>query len=337
MTGTPFAGRPIDRKGGVLFIAAEGASEIPIRLQGVVDHKLAPLKLSEAAAGNPFDTDLESLPFAWIEECPNLKDGFDRIVAASLSAATHIWEQFSLPLSLIIVDTLNAAANFKDGNDAAEGQFIMNRLNELSRATGAFVLAVDHFGKAIETGTRGSSAKEAAADVVLALLAERDTAGAISGTRMAVRKLRGGATGSETPFDLQVVEIGENETTCIVAWKQVAQEGRKPTDQRERWPRVTKILKGALIEAIINEGVERDPFGDGKLRVKTVATTSLRAEFMKRYPANAERDNQASVKRQAFYRAMKMAIERNLIGAREIDGVDHLWLAVANDHATQAT
>ena len=42
MTATPFAGREVTRQGGVLFVAAEGASEIPIRLQGVVDHKLAP-------------------------------------------------------------------------------------------------------------------------------------------------------------------------------------------------------------------------------------------------------------------------------------------------------
>ncbi|WP_347264456.1 bifunctional DNA primase/polymerase [Nitrobacter sp.] len=334
MTGTPFAGREIVRKGGVLFIAAEGASEIPIRLQGVVDHKLAPLKLSKGAAGDPFDADLERLPFAWIEECPNLKEGFDRIVAASQSAAGHIKEQFNLPLALIIVDTLNAAANFKDGNDAAEGQFIMNRLNELSRKTGAFVIAVDHFGKAVETGTRGTSAKEGAADMVLALLAERDTAGNISNTRMAVRKLRGGATGAETPFDLQVVDIGDGETTCIIDWKQGAQEGRRATDQRERWPRSTKILKAALVEALNNEGVERDPFGDGKMKVKTVATASVRAEFMKRYPADGDEPNkQAEAKRKAFRRSMETALDRDLIGSREIAGIDHLWLALVADHA----
>jgi hypothetical protein len=42
MTGTPFAGREVNRRGGVLFIAAEGANEIPIRLQGVVEQKLKP-------------------------------------------------------------------------------------------------------------------------------------------------------------------------------------------------------------------------------------------------------------------------------------------------------
>ena len=37
MTGEPFLGFDIVRRGGVLFIAQEGASEIPIRLQGVIE------------------------------------------------------------------------------------------------------------------------------------------------------------------------------------------------------------------------------------------------------------------------------------------------------------
>ena len=327
MTATTFAGRDVTRRGGILFLAAEGASEIPIRLQGVVDHKLAPLKMSQAAAGNPIDTDLDRLPFAWIEDCPSLKDGFERLVAACLAAAGTINEQFGLPLALIIVDTLNAAANFKDGNDSAEGQFIMNRLNDLSRKTGAFVLAVDHFGKAVETGTRGTSAKEASADMVLALLADRQINGTISNTRMALRKLRGGSTGAETSFDLKVVDLGEGETTCIIEWKE-ERDTEQTSTNLERWPKSTKILKAALNEVLNNEGKDRDPFIDGKLRVKTVPTASVRAEFMKRYPAETiEPDKRADAKRQAFNRAIKQAIERDLIGAREIDGIDHVWFA----------
>ena len=150
------------------------------------------------------------MPFAWIEDCPNLQDNgdFNKLVATAKQAAQNIRDQFDLPLALIVIDTLSAAGNFKDANDAAEGQRIMNRLGELSRQTGAFVLAVDHFGKAVETGTRGSSAKEAAADVVLALLADREINGTISNTRMALRKLRGGKVGTETPFDLRGGQSG---------------------------------------------------------------------------------------------------------------------------------
>ena len=42
MIGGVFAGRTVARKGGVVFVAAEGASEMPIRLEGLVEQKLRP-------------------------------------------------------------------------------------------------------------------------------------------------------------------------------------------------------------------------------------------------------------------------------------------------------
>ena len=163
-----------------------------------------------------------------------------------------------MPLALIVIDTLSAAGNFKDANDAAEGQRIMNRLGELSRQTGAFVLAVDHFGKAVETGTRGSSAKEAAADVVLALLADREINGTISNMRMALRKLRGGKVGTETPFDLRVVNLGF-ETTCVVEWMADRAPQQGDGAARERWPRSLRIFKAALETVVIEHGKPMQP------------------------------------------------------------------------------
>jgi len=60
MTESLFAGRPVKRRGGVLFLAAEGAGEIPIRLSGLVEAKF---------------TGQGKLPFAWRESCPTLTDG----------------------------------------------------------------------------------------------------------------------------------------------------------------------------------------------------------------------------------------------------------------------
>jgi hypothetical protein len=122
----------------------------------------------------------------------------------------------------------------------------MNRLNALSRRTGAFVLAVDHFGKSVETGTRGSSAKEAAADVVLAILADRELSGTVSNTRMAVRKLRGGTTGGETPFNLRVVDLGFEQTTCIIEWQsERTPTGSKDTGKKSPWASI-KVFRSAL-------------------------------------------------------------------------------------------
>ena len=57
-----------------------------------------------------------------------------------------------------------------------------------------------HVGKVVETGTRGSSAKEGAADAVIALLADRELSGGLRNTRLAVRKQRDGLSGFEIPF-----------------------------------------------------------------------------------------------------------------------------------------
>ena len=57
MTGTTFAGHPVKRKGGVLFIACEGREEIPIRLEA----------LNRTKCGTA-----ERLPFFCLDECPRL-------------------------------------------------------------------------------------------------------------------------------------------------------------------------------------------------------------------------------------------------------------------------
>lgn len=318
MTATAFAGREINRRGGVVFVAAEGASEMPIRLEGVVEQKLRPV------LGQAGSADLKKLPFAWIEDCPNLQDrgDFTRLVATVKQAAQDIRDQFDLPLALIAIDTLNATANFKDGNDAAEGQKVMNRLGEISRQTGAFALAVDHFGKAVETGTRGTSAKEASADVVLALLGERDTAGNISNTRMAVRKLRGGKVGTETGFDLSVVNAGFGQTTCIVEWKQDRAPSEASVTAKDKWTKSLKVFRAAMANALAEHGAVIRPFGSEGPAVRAVSVEHVRQEFKNRYPADTP-----EAKKKAFTRSLTEALSKTLITSWEVNGVDQVWFS----------
>ena len=320
MTGTPFAGREVRRRGGVFFIAAEGANEIPVRLRGVVDHKLRSIT----------DENLDSMPFAWIEECPSLKEdaGFNRLVAIAQTVGGNMKERFDLPLALIVIDTLSASADFADANDAAEGQRVMNRLNVLSRRSGSVVLAVDHFGKAVETGTRGTSAKEAAADFVLAFLANRDVSGTISNTRMGVRKLRGGATGAETPFDLKEVRIGDDETTCVIVWKDERSPQSKPqgTVSKNPWQSL-KVFRSSVQTALVENGKLTQPYGNDGPKVRSVPLHFVRSEFVAGYPADGETEEQKQdAKRKAFKRNLDSARNKNLVCSRDIGGVDHIWL-----------
>jgi len=71
----------------------------------------------------------------------------------------------------------------------------MNVMKELGQQLNCFVLGVDHYGKDVAAGARGSSAKEASADLVLACLGDREQSGSVTNTRLAVRKCRGGPQG----------------------------------------------------------------------------------------------------------------------------------------------
>lgn len=321
MTGSPFAGKRVMRQGGVLFIAPEGSFEIPIRLRGIVQGKLGP----DAP---------DRLPFAWIEECPRLldADAVPQLVTVAKMAAEHLLEAFDLPLALIVIDTVAAGAGFMDENSAAETQRVMNAMEALSHQTGAFVLGVDHFGKAVETGTRGSSAKEAAADVVLAMLASRDEAGTISNTRMAIRKVRGGRCGYEIPYALEVITVGETYerepiTTCIVNWQTDRISAAATAVVKERWPTSLKVFRQALSAGLDEHGIRAWPFGSTGTEHRAVAVDRVRDAFYATYPADGDDGaKRADAKRQAFGRALKMALGRSLVASVELQGVDHLWL-----------
>ena len=83
--------------------------------------------------------------------------------------------------------------------------------NLAKRTHTSSVFGVDHFGKSVETGTRGSSAKEASADVVLAVLGDKKVTGEISNMRLALRKRRTGENGAEYAFRRRIVDLGVDE------------------------------------------------------------------------------------------------------------------------------
>jgi hypothetical protein len=321
MTGTTFLDFEVMRPGGVLFIALEGANEVAIRLQGVIDHKG---KLTKA-------------PFVWIETCPPLinKNAVSVLSRMAERAAAQLRERFDLPLSAIFIDTVVAGAGYtKDGqeNDAASNQAMMRTLAQVARNAGCFVFGVDHFGKNVDTGTRGSSTKEAAADVVLVLLGEKNVAGEISNTRLAIRKRRGGSNGAEFPFKPRVVDMGTDKfgvqiTTLVLDW---GATNAAPKAAKDDWGsgKGLKLLRQAMMGLLVDCGVEIRPWAEGPT-VRALDAELVRAEFYKGYFAEGVTPvAKQTARRQAFHRAVATATDKGVVVTRLVGEKTFIWLAV---------
>ena len=179
---------------------------------------------------------MERVPFRWYETTPLLlqKGAAETLIAMARQADDSLQEEFGLPLGLVVIDTISACAGYPqagDEYDSAAAQAVMSVLKAIAEALGCFVLGVDHFGKDMEAGTRGSGAKESASDLVLACLGDKELSGTVTNTRLAVRKNRGGPQGQEYPFTLRVVEApepdedGDPVTTMVVDWQPRARGG----------------------------------------------------------------------------------------------------------------
>ena len=107
MTGGVFIKFPVMRRGAVLFIALEGENEIAIRLEAAVK--------ARGLSGK--------VPFAWITECPRLLDPDAPQILGNMvkQAAERMLRDFSLPIALVVIDTMGKGAGYSrtgDENDA---------------------------------------------------------------------------------------------------------------------------------------------------------------------------------------------------------------------------
>jgi AAA domain/Bifunctional DNA primase/polymerase, N-terminal len=315
MAQLSFAGRyRVKRRGAILYIALEGESMLSARLAAIAGHR---------GVSGP-------LPFAWRGDCPALtnKNATTELCALADEAAADLYHNFSLPVVLIWIDTVITAAGYSDGgdNDTAAAQKVMSALRILSKHTGALVTGIDHFGKVIETGTRGSSAKEGAADTVLAVLADRELSGGVRNTRLAVRKQRDGVSGFEIPFTARMVETGTDDdgdpvTAPVIEWQATQQTPQDDT----RWTPSMQILRRVLMTILADCGRNVRPFLDGP-EVRACDIELVRTEFYKQYPADGTGKQKADARRKAFGRSVKETVARSLVASREVEGVQLIWL-----------
>ena len=180
-----------------------------------------------------------------------------------------------MPLVLVVIDTYGRAAAYDrtgQENDTAANKIIMRHLADAAKGARVFIMAIDHFGKAIETGTRGSSSKEDDADVVLALLGEKAIDGSVSNTRMAIRKRRNGSNGDTFPFTPRIVSLDDgfsilsSTTTLVIDWNAdgEAEHARPKKSKKDGWTaKSLRLLRQVMMNMLADCGFDERPFPNG--------------------------------------------------------------------------
>jgi AAA domain/Bifunctional DNA primase/polymerase, N-terminal len=318
MRGEAFIRFPVTRQGGVLLLATEGQSEVTLRMTAAW----------EARGGSG------QAPFVWISKAPPLLGPHAAAILIAMirhAKAKLAREHDGIGLSLVIIDALGKAAGYAkagDENDAAVAKRINKALDDAAIATDVMVLGVTHFGKAIETGTRGSSVFEDDPAVVLALIGDRAIGGAVTNTRLCLRKNRGGESGEEFPFATRSVPVG-SESTLVIDW------GKEPAPKREfkstkGWNKKSlRLLRVTIMGLLADCGREIRPWFDGPL-VRALDLELVRGQFYKGYPAAEATDvgDKTSARRRAFARAIAEAEALGLIKTWEVDARVCVWLTV---------
>ncbi|MFA7596933.1 MAG: AAA family ATPase [Novosphingobium sp.] len=207
-TGAPFFGNRT-KKGGVLYVAAEGGSSVVPRIN--------------AAAG---DMPEGAAPIRVVTEAPNLsRDGKPMALTATIDDAAEDFKQVGSRLALVVLDTWHAAMGGGDENSAADAGAALTPIREAAERHGVLVLVLHHPGKDTERGARGSTALPAAADAIVSLTVPGH-GGSVGKPSDAIRvasvtKLRDGETGAGFSYRLPIVQLGLDEdgdpwTTCLV-------------------------------------------------------------------------------------------------------------------------
>lgn len=193
-TGAPWRGRKVTR-GLVVYVASEAGASI--------------LKRFVAWRDNRISETLESIPLAILTRGPNLIAGTDfEILAAQLTA---MQQETSLPLMMVVFDTLSRSMPGGDENNAEDMTRAVRSADHLRDQFNCATVFVHHSGKDSTQGARGHSSLFAAADLVLRVVDKQ----------AAVEKIRDGVAGEQFGFALTMVEIGRDAdgdpvTTCLL-------------------------------------------------------------------------------------------------------------------------
>lgn len=194
-TGQTWRGRKVNQS-LVVYIASEAGGSILKRFIGWRDNRMG--------------ESIERIPLAILTRGPSLLVKQD--VAALAEQFLEMEKQSSLPVGLVIFDTLSRSIPGGDENKAEHMTEAVSVADYFRDTFKTATLFVHHSGKDVAQGARGHSSLFAAADCVLR----------VSDRVAVVEKIRDGVSGEQFPFSLQPIDLGtdidgESVTTCLIS------------------------------------------------------------------------------------------------------------------------
>jgi RecA/RadA recombinase len=291
-SGLPWFGRRVER-GGVLYLALEGGQGFRNRV---------------AAWAERHDT-VAPVHFAAIPSQVNLLDpeaDTQRVIDACTTAADHM----CVKIKLIVVDTLARAMAGGNENASEDMGAMVRNMDRIRDATGAMVLFIHHSGKDAAKGARGHSSLRAAIDTEIEVEA---TDGPVR--RATVVKQRDMKKGDVFPFQLEVIEIGQNRhgesvTTCLVQ----EMDAEAITPRRIDLKGHAKRAFDALNDILAASG--QTGFTGVPSETPSIPEEWWRQRFYEKMVSD-EGDTSQSGKRKAFARAVTDLQDAKLVGVNK--------------------
>lgn len=188
-TGTPLFGElEVSERRRVLLAEAESPQSLQPRILAWCQHRgVDPAELAD-----------------WLTILPEPLNLMSTADAAETAAFVRDGDY-----GVLIVDTLAASVQDYEENSASDSAQVIRNLSTISGGD-ALVIVADHTGKAGGTDPRGSSAKYAGVDVVLALEPKGDS------SKLTLTKSRSGATGGTKWLAARTIELHDGRTSLAL-------------------------------------------------------------------------------------------------------------------------
>jgi len=181
------------RKGGVIYVAAEGQNGMRKRMQGVRER-----------------FEVETTLFDFIGVAPNVLDRADmEALAAELREAdAEMKAAGDIGVRMVVIDTMPAAMPGGNENTSEAMGLALAKAHWLAQEIGALVVLVTHPGKNAALGPRGWSGQVGNSDVIIQLAVDEEDSQLRVGT---VEKLKDGEGGERFAYRLKRIDMGVDE------------------------------------------------------------------------------------------------------------------------------